>query len=126
MPAYVIAMLEVTDPATYERYKAASPPTIAAAGGRYVARAAEVAALEGAHDGRRVVILEFPSIQAAKGWYDGEAYRARPRPHVGETARSVHWTAGMQGNGRIADSSTHGCKQAGQLDAPFPGKGGRG
>jgi uncharacterized protein (DUF1330 family) len=75
MPAYVIAMLEVTDPAAYERYKAASPPTISAAGGRYVARAAEVAALEGAHDGRRVVILEFPSIQAAKGWYDDEAYR---------------------------------------------------
>lgn len=74
MPAYVIALLEVTDPAAYERYKAASPPTIAAAGGRYVARGGEVVALEGAHDGRRVVILEFPTAQAAKGWYESDAY----------------------------------------------------
>jgi uncharacterized protein (DUF1330 family) len=53
-----------------------------------VARAAEVAALEGAHDGRRVVILEFPSIQAANGWYDGEAYR-EARELRGHCARNV-------------------------------------
>ena len=40
MAAYVIAILEVTDPEAYERYKAAAPATIAAAGGRYVARGA--------------------------------------------------------------------------------------
>jgi uncharacterized protein (DUF1330 family) len=79
MPAYVIAILEVTDPAAYERYKAAAPATIAAAGGRYVARGGEVTALEGAHDGRRVVILEFPSVEVARGWYDGEAYREARR-----------------------------------------------
>jgi uncharacterized protein (DUF1330 family) len=76
MAAYVIAQLEVTDPAAYERYKAASPPAVAAAGGRYVARGAEVTALEGLHDGRRVVILEFPTVQAAREWYHGDAYRA--------------------------------------------------
>ncbi len=76
MPAYVIAMLEVTDPVAYERYKAASPPTIAAAGGRYLTRGGERTALEGVHDGRRVVLLEFPTMEAARGWYDGEAYRA--------------------------------------------------
>ena len=76
MAAYVIALLEVTDPAAYERYKAASPPTIAAAGGRYVARGGDIATLEGVHDGRRVVILEFPTVQAAKDWYSGDAYKA--------------------------------------------------
>ncbi len=76
MAAYVIALLEVTDPAAYERYKAASPPTIAAAGGRYVARGGEITTLEGVHDGRRVVILEFPTADAARAWYDGEGYRA--------------------------------------------------
>jgi uncharacterized protein (DUF1330 family) len=75
MSAYVIAYLEVTDPVAYERYKAAAPATIAAAGGRYLARGGEPVVLEGAHDGRRVVILEFPSLEAAKGWYEGEAYR---------------------------------------------------
>jgi uncharacterized protein (DUF1330 family) len=77
MPAYVIALLEVTDSVEYERYKAAAPPTIAAAGGRYVARGGQ-AVLEGTHDGRRAVILEFPTEQAARDWYGGEGYtRAR-------------------------------------------------
>ncbi len=76
MPAYVIAFLEVTDPVAYEKYKAASPSTIAAAGGRYLTRGGELAALEGTHDGRRVVLLEFPTLDAARGWYDGDAYRA--------------------------------------------------
>ena len=76
MPAYVIAMLDVTDPAAYERYKATAPPTIAAAGGRYLTRGGELGALEGVHDGRRVVLLEFPTMEAARGWYDGHAYRA--------------------------------------------------
>jgi uncharacterized protein (DUF1330 family) len=76
MAVYVIALLEVTDPAAYERYRAASPPTIAAAGGRYVARGGDIATLEGSHDGRRVVMLEFPTVQAAKDPYDGDAYKA--------------------------------------------------
>jgi len=76
MPAYVIAQLDITDPVAYERYRAASPSTIAAAGGRYLALGGEVAALEGTPDGRRVVILEFPTVQAAKDWYQGEDYRA--------------------------------------------------
>ncbi len=74
MPAYVIALLDVTDPVEYEKYKAAAPPTIAAAGGRYLARSGE-AVLEGTHDGRRAVILEFPTLEAARAWHDGEAYR---------------------------------------------------
>jgi uncharacterized protein (DUF1330 family) len=75
MAAYVIAQLDVTDPAAYERYMAAAPPTIAAAGGRYLARSGETV-LEGEHDGRRVVILEFPTMEAARRWYHGEAYQA--------------------------------------------------
>ncbi len=74
MPAYVIALLEVTDPVEYEKYKAAAPPTVAAAGGRYLARSGETV-LEGTHDGRRAVIVEFPSLEAARAWYDGEGYR---------------------------------------------------
>ena len=35
MPAYVIAETDVHDPEQYERYKAASPGAIAAAGGRF-------------------------------------------------------------------------------------------
>jgi uncharacterized protein (DUF1330 family) len=91
MAAYVIAQLEVTDRAAYERYRAAAPPTIAAAGGRYLARGGEVTALEGTHDGRRVVILEFPTLQAARDWYLGKAYQEAKelRKHA---ARNVTFT----------------------------------
>lgn len=88
MPAFVIAMLDVHDPAAYEAYKAAAPPTIAAAGGRYLARGGQVAALEGKHDGRRVVILEFPTVDAAQGWYQGHAYQEAARLRAG-CARNV-------------------------------------
>jgi uncharacterized protein (DUF1330 family) len=76
MAAYVIAQLDVTDPAAYERYRSAAPATIAAAGGRYLARGGAPVALEGAHDGRRVVLLEFPTVEAAREWYEGDGYRA--------------------------------------------------
>ena len=75
MPGYVIAMLDVFDAAAYERYKAAAPPTIAAAGGRYLARGGEVETFEGATPAR-VVVLEFPTLEAAREWYRGEQYTA--------------------------------------------------
>lgn len=75
MPAYVIAFVEVTDPAAYEQYKALAPGAVTAAGGRYLVRGGEVTALEGQHDGRRVVVLEFPGLEAARAFYDGATYR---------------------------------------------------
>ena len=87
MPGYVIAMLDVFDPVAYEKYKAAAPPTIAAAGGRYLARGGE-SVLEGPHDGRRAVILEFPSVEAAATWHKGSAY-AEARKIRAACARNV-------------------------------------
>ena len=87
MPAYLIVETDIHDPEQYERYKAAAPPTIAAAGGRYLARGGE-SALEGSHDGRRVVILEFPSVEAARGWHQGSAY-AEARKLRASCARNV-------------------------------------
>ena len=74
MPAYVIVETNVTDAEQYERYKEAAPPAIAAYGGRYLARGGEKAVLEGDWDPVRVVILEFPDLEAAKRWYASEEY----------------------------------------------------
>jgi uncharacterized protein (DUF1330 family) len=73
MTAYVIYEAVVTDAEQYEHYKAAAAATVAAAGGRYVARGGAVEAFEGEAP-RRVVILEFPSLDAATGWYHSEEY----------------------------------------------------
>lgn len=75
MAAYVIARINVTDPEKYEGYKALSPGAIAAYGGRFLARGGSTEVLEGEAEGRRIVIVEFPSMDQAKVFYDSEEYR---------------------------------------------------
>jgi uncharacterized protein (DUF1330 family) len=75
MPAYVIASIEVTDPAGYEAYRRRVPATIAQHGGRYLARGGHVEPVEGDWHPRRLVILEFPSLAQARRWYDSDEYR---------------------------------------------------
>jgi uncharacterized protein (DUF1330 family) len=75
MPAYVIAETDVTDPERYEQYKAASPTTIAAGGGRFLVRGGELAVLEGDWQPTRLVVLEFEDLAAAKRWYESEVYQ---------------------------------------------------
>jgi uncharacterized protein (DUF1330 family) len=72
--AYVVYQGVVTDPEGYERYKALAQESIAAAGGRYVVRGGDVTVLEGDEPDGRVVLLEFPSVEAALAWYHGPAY----------------------------------------------------
>lgn len=74
MPAYMIARINVTDAEKYEGYKALSPAAIAAYGGKFLARGGEVAMLEGEPEDRRVVIVEFPSVEQAKVFYDSPEY----------------------------------------------------
>ena len=76
MSAYVVVDCEVTDPVRYDQYKQAAPPAIARYGGRYLARGGTAAVLEGDWQPQRIVILEFPSLAAAKEFYDSPEYRA--------------------------------------------------
>ncbi len=75
MPAYLIANIEVTDPAGFERYRTAVPAVIAAHGGRYLVRGGAHETVEGSLGLKRLVILEFPSMAALRGFYDGADYR---------------------------------------------------
>jgi uncharacterized protein (DUF1330 family) len=74
MKGYLIANIEVTDPEGFERYRQAVPAVIAAHGGRYLVRGGAHHALEGAMPLKRLVILEFPSMQAARAFYDSAEY----------------------------------------------------
>jgi uncharacterized protein (DUF1330 family) len=76
MAVYCIADLEVTDPQGIEEYRKAVPATIAKYGGKYLARGGACSKLEGHWEPKRLVILEFPSLEHAKRWYDSEDYRA--------------------------------------------------
>ena len=75
MAAYVIVETDVTDPEQYEHYKAASPAAIVAGGGRFLVRGGELAVLEGDWQPSRLVMLEFEDLEAARRWYESEAYQ---------------------------------------------------
>ncbi len=76
MSAYVIVEIEgVTDRAGYERYKEMAPESIARHGGRYIVRGGRCETLEGEWAPGRIVVLEFPSAERVRAWWDGEAYR---------------------------------------------------
>ena len=77
MAAYVIAdITEIHDPAQYEDYKKIVPASIAAYGGRFIARGGRTEVLEGDWRPGRLVIIEFESVERAKEWWASEEYRA--------------------------------------------------
>jgi uncharacterized protein (DUF1330 family) len=87
MPAYLIAEIDVTDPAGFEEYRQLVPATIQQYGGRFIVRGGAVEALEGDWQPKRVVITEFPSLEQARRWYNSEEYR-EPKALRFKTARS--------------------------------------
>ena len=70
MKAYVIANINVTNPDRYKDYVKLTPGTIAPFGGRFIARGGRSEKLEGETPANRMVVLEFPSYEQAKAWYD--------------------------------------------------------
>lgn len=74
MPAYLIAEVDVTDPAAYEEYRKQVPPIIAKYGGRYLVRGGKVESKEGGWTPPRFVIVEFPSMEQARRFYDSPEY----------------------------------------------------
>lgn len=76
-PGYVIATVGVDDPEAFaNEYAPQVPATIKAAGGKVIVSAKEVEMLEGEREGNLTVVIEFPSVEAARDWYESEAYQA--------------------------------------------------
>jgi len=74
MAAYVIVDVDTTDEARAARYRELSGPSVARHGGRFVVRGGAIAVLEGTWDPRRLVVIEFPTIDTARAWYDSDDY----------------------------------------------------
>ncbi|MCC6312939.1 MAG: DUF1330 domain-containing protein [Thermomicrobiales bacterium] len=75
MAAYIIANVEVTDPEGYREYSRQVPASLEPFGGRFVVRAGAAERLEGEATPHRVVVIEFPSVDAAKAWHASPAYQ---------------------------------------------------
>lgn len=75
MPAYLIVQVEVTDPSQYEDYKKMVPASLEAYGGKFVVRGGACENLEGAWQPKRLVVIQFASVDIAKKWWDSPEYR---------------------------------------------------
>jgi uncharacterized protein (DUF1330 family) len=75
MPIYFVANSTVTDPDQLAAYLAAVPATFEGHEFKVVVASNEAETLEGDAPGERVVVLEFPSREAFRAWYDSPAYR---------------------------------------------------
>jgi uncharacterized protein (DUF1330 family) len=75
MTAYVIANVDIKDPAAYEEYKAQVPAFIRKHGGEYLVRGGAHEVVEGSWNPARLVILRFPDKAAARAFIDDPGYR---------------------------------------------------
>ena len=87
MSAYVIVEIDVQDPVGYEEYKKQAGSTVIAKGGKYIVRGGKTEVLEGDWQPKRIVVLEFPSMDQAKEWLNCEEYR-EPRKMRHRTAKT--------------------------------------
>jgi uncharacterized protein (DUF1330 family) len=74
-PGYVIAEVEVTDPATMQKYGEKVPETLAPFNHRYVVIGGKPQSMEGEAP-KTIVIIAFDSVQKAREWYDSPTYAA--------------------------------------------------
>jgi uncharacterized protein (DUF1330 family) len=74
MSAYLIVDIDIHDAAGLEEYRKQVPATVTKYGGRFIVRGGKFERLEGDWQPKRLVLLEFPSAEHAKRWYDSEEY----------------------------------------------------
>lgn len=75
MPAYAISEVEIIDEVQGQRYRELAAASIAQYGGRYVVRGAEPEVPEGQWPAaRRVVIIEFATMEQLHRWYGSAEY----------------------------------------------------
>jgi uncharacterized protein (DUF1330 family) len=95
MAAYMIARIGITDPEQYKKYIAATPGVIAKHGGKFIARGGETVTLEGPEETRRVVLVEFPSLDKAKEFYTSPEYGEAMKLREGAATVSLVAVAGL-------------------------------
>jgi uncharacterized protein (DUF1330 family) len=75
MTAYVILDVDVSDMGRYQEFMAGVKPALERAGAKYLARGGAHTVDEGDREPRRMVLLEFPSVEAWERFYRGPTYQ---------------------------------------------------
>lgn len=76
MSASVVVHVEVKDPAKFQEYAAKAPATVAAHQGEFTVRGKVAEVFCGRHSHKQAVVIRFPSVEAARAWYNSPEYQA--------------------------------------------------
>ena len=83
MPAYLVTTITVTNPERFQEYRKLAGPAVARYGGKFLVRGGERTVLEGKFDANRLVVVEFPSSEDAKTFYNSREYQAAREKRIG-------------------------------------------
>jgi uncharacterized protein (DUF1330 family) len=76
MPAYfLVDILAIKDAAKMDKYRAAVAPIVEKFGGRYIVIGGPFQVVEGSYQPTFPVVIQFPTMNDARRWYDSEDYR---------------------------------------------------
>lgn len=83
MPAFLVAIINVTNPDAYAEYVKLAGPATHKYGGRFLARGGKTEVLEGSVPGSRIVVAEYESVEKAKQFYHSPEYQAARQKRLG-------------------------------------------
>src|SRR5579859_5768762 len=97
MPAYIIARVAVTDWERYREYTKATPEAIARYGGKFIVRGGELVTLEGEPEMRRLVVIEFPTLEKAQEFFNSPEYSKAKQLRAGAAIGQFLAVEGFKG-----------------------------
>ena len=83
MPAYIIAMANIKDAQKYGEYAKRAGPANAKHGSKFLVRGGKKTTLEGDIPFDRIVVSEFPDVEAAKKFYNSPEYQEARKHRLG-------------------------------------------
>jgi len=95
--AYVISEVEIVDAEAGAQYRELAAASIAKYGGRYLARGAQAQVVEGEPTSRRMVVVEFPSMDRVREWYGSAEYALALKFRGRALRRRLMFVEGMPG-----------------------------
>jgi uncharacterized protein (DUF1330 family) len=94
MTAYVIVNVKVTNPEQYKEYQKWSTLAMRAHDVKVLVRGGQCEVLEG-RDPIRTVIMQFPSMDAARAWYHSDQYRRARNARAGAAEMNMYIVEGL-------------------------------
>lgn len=97
MAAYlVVDLTKIVDEETYATYRSRVSKGLAEAGGEYLVRGGPVRVFEGDWSPNRIVVVRFPSMDAARRWWGSSEYSELKQMRQASTVTNMILVPGLE------------------------------